>query len=96
VYYQVNIVYPTQIAVFFTNATTPLSTTLIYSLPSNLGLVFGEILLLLFGTRIGHWKWTLTGSVFIMVFFGALLGLGNPERKTMMMVFVCIAQMGFG
>lgn len=55
-YYMTNIVYPTQIAVFFTNAETPLKETLLLSLPSNLGLVFGEILLILFGTRIGHWS----------------------------------------
>ena len=74
----------------------PLSETLKLSLPSNLGLVVGEILLILFGTKLGHWKWTLTGSVTIMVFFGALLALGNPERKNMMMGFVFISQMGFG
>lgn len=32
----------------------------------------------------------------MMVFFGALLGLGDPTRKTMMMVFVCLSQIGFG
>jgi len=31
-----------------------------------------------------------------MVFFGALLGLGNPERKSMLMGFVFLSQMGFG
>ncbi|KAF1980676.1 MFS general substrate transporter [Aulographum hederae CBS 113979] len=95
-YYMTNIVYPTQIAVFFTTEASPLSETLILSLPSNLGLVAGEIFLMLFGTRIGHWKWALTASVFIMVLFGALLGLGNPERKGMMMGFVFLSQVGFG
>lgn len=95
-YYMVNIVYPTQISVFFTNETTPLRETLLLSLPSNLGLVVGEILLITIASKIGHWKWTLTGSVFLMVFFGALLGLGNPSRKSMMMGFVFISQMGFG
>jgi Fungal trichothecene efflux pump (TRI12) len=92
----INIIYPTQIAVFWTNSTTPLKTTLLYSLPSNLGLVFGEILLICFGTAIGHWKWTLTGSVFLMVFFGALLGMGTPDNRGMMMAFVFLSQMGFG
>lgn len=66
------------------------------TLPSNIGLVFGEILLITFGTKIGHWKWTLTASVTIMVFFGALLGLGTPERKGLMMGMVFLSQMGFG
>lgn len=95
-YYAINIVYPTQISIFFTNETTPLKTTLLYSLPSNLGIVCGQTLLMVFGARIGHWKWTLFGSVFIMVLFGALLGLGTPDRKVMMMVFVCLSQIGFG
>lgn len=49
-----------------------------------------------FGTKLGHWKWTLTASVVIMVLFGALLGLGNPDRKGMMIAFVFLSQMGFG
>jgi hypothetical protein len=84
------------IAVFFTTAETPLKQVLLWSLPSNLGLVFGEILLICFGTKVGHWKWSLTGAVTIMVFFGALLGLGNPDRKNMLMAFVFLSQMGFG
>jgi Fungal trichothecene efflux pump (TRI12) len=89
-------VYPTQLAVFFTTEATTLKQTAIMSLPPNLGLVFGEILLMVFGTRVGHWKWALTGSVTIMVFFGALLGLGTPERKGMLMAFGFLSQMGFG
>lgn len=54
-YYMTNIVYPTQCAVFFTDETTPLSKSLLLTLPSNLGLVFGEILLMLFGTPLGRW-----------------------------------------
>jgi hypothetical protein len=32
----------------------------------------------------------------MMVFFGALLGLGDPTRKGMMMAFVFLSQTGFG
>jgi hypothetical protein len=95
-YYGINIIYPTQIAVFFTNATTDFRYAVVLTLPQNLGLVFGALLLTLFGSKIGHWKWTLTGSVTIMVVFGALLALGNPDRKNMMMAFVFLAMMGFG
>ena len=31
-----------------------------------------------------------------MVFFGALLGMGTPDNRGMMMAFVFISQMGFG
>ncbi|ORY03042.1 fungal trichothecene efflux pump [Clohesyomyces aquaticus] len=95
-YYMTNIVYPTQCAVLFLNETSTIKESVLLTLPSNIGLVFGEILLMIFGTPFGHWKWTLTGSVTIMVFFGALLGLGDPTRKTMMMVFVFLSQTGFG
>jgi hypothetical protein len=37
-------------------------------------------------------KWTLTASVTIMVVFGALLALENPERKRMMIAFVFLCQ----
>lgn len=60
------------------------------------GLCFGAALLTIFGSKIGHWKWTLTASVTMMVIFGALLALGNPERKSMMMAFVFLAMTGFG
>lgn len=50
-----NIVYPTQCAVFFLNETSSIKEAVLLSLPSNLGLVFGEILLMLFGTPLGHW-----------------------------------------
>jgi MFS family permease len=95
-YYAINIIYPTQIAVFFTDATTDFRYAIALTLPQNLGLVFGALLLTLFGSKIGHWRWTLTGSVTVMVVFGALLALGNPQRKNMMMAFVFLAEMGFG
>ena len=62
----------------------------------NLGLLFGAILLVLFGSRIRRWKWTLTGSVIITVLFGALLGLGRPDRKGMMIAFVFLNQVTMG
>lgn len=95
-YYAINIIYPTQIAVFFTTNPADYKYAIVLTLPQNLGLVFGAVLLTAFGSRIGHWKWTLTGSVSIMVVFGALLALGNPERKNMMMAFVFLAETGFG
>jgi len=54
------------------------------------------MLLTAFGTKIGHWRWTLTGGVSIMVLFGALLALGTPDRLGMMIAFIFIAEVGFG
>jgi len=95
-YYAINVIYPTQIAVFFTTAETSFRYATVLTLPQNLGLVFGAVLLTVLGHRIGHWRWTLTGSVTVMVVFGALLALGNPQRKGMMMAFVFLAETGFG
>ena len=95
-YYAINVIYPTQIATLFTTPETDFHYAILLTLPQNLGLVFGAVLLTCFGSVIGHWRWTLTGSVTVMVVFGALLALGTPERKGMMMAFVFIAETGFG
>ncbi|KPM43644.1 hypothetical protein AK830_g2903 [Neonectria ditissima] len=95
-YYCLNVVFPTMIAVFFTDETTDFKYAIVLTLPQNLGLTFGAVLLTLFGSKIGHWRWTLTGSVTIMVVFGALLALGNPDRFGMMIAFIFLAEVGFG
>jgi hypothetical protein len=95
-YYALNVIWPTMISVLYTDATSSFQDAIILTLPQNLGLVFGAVLLTSFGTMIGHWKWTLTGSVTIMVVFGALLSLGTAENKGMMIAFIFIAEVGFG
>ncbi|KAJ4286726.1 hypothetical protein N0V90_012978 [Kalmusia sp. IMI 367209] len=95
-FYSVNIVYPTMINVLWTNATTPLSTSLKYTLPQNLGLIFGSMLLWFFGIKIGHWKWQFIGSFAIMTLFGSLLALGNIGNMSMIMVFCFIVQGAYG
>lgn len=55
-YYAINVIYPTMIAVFFTNETTSFRYGIILTLPQNLGLTFGAVLLTLFGSKTGHWK----------------------------------------
>lgn len=49
-----------------------------------------------FGSRLRHWNWTLTASVFVMVVFGSLLALGNPSNKGLMIAFVFLSQCGYG
>ncbi|KAH7162191.1 fungal trichothecene efflux pump [Dactylonectria estremocensis] len=95
-YYCLNVVYPTMIAVFFTNENTDFKYAIVLTLPQNLGLTFGAVLLTLFGSKIGHWRWTLTGSVTVMVVFGALLALGTPDRFGMVIAFIFVAEIGFG
>ncbi|KAI1864224.1 hypothetical protein JX265_008595 [Neoarthrinium moseri] len=95
-YYAINIIYPTMISVFFTNATTDYKYAMVLTLPQNLGLLTGAVALMAFGNKIGHFRWTLTASVSIMVIFGALLALGTPDRLGMMVAFVFLAEVGFG
>lgn len=95
-YYCLNVVYPTMIAVFFTDETTDFRRGIILTLPQNLGLTFGAVLLTCFGSMIGHWRWTLTASITIMVVFGALLALATPDRFGMVIAFIFLSEVGFG
>jgi MFS family permease len=79
-YYAVGVIFPTMINVFFSTEGDFVYQAIL-TLPQNLGLTFGAVLLTIFGSKIGHWRWTLTASVTVMVVFGALLALGTPNRK---------------
>ncbi|KAL4893690.1 fungal trichothecene efflux pump [Aspergillus ambiguus] len=94
-YYCLNIVYPTMITVFFLEDPNDYRRASVLTLPQNLGLVFGALLLTFCGSMIGHWRWTLTGSVTMMVVFGALLALA-PDRFNLVAAFVFLSEVGFG
>ncbi|KAK7427167.1 hypothetical protein QQZ08_006280 [Neonectria magnoliae] len=53
-YYCLNVVYPTMISVFFTDENTDFKHAIVLTLPQNLGLTFGAVLLTLFGSKIGN------------------------------------------
>ncbi|KAF2013899.1 MFS general substrate transporter [Aaosphaeria arxii CBS 175.79] len=95
-YYSVNIIWPTMVNVFYLTPTTPRKMELLLTLPPNVGLVFGAILLSLFGHVIKHWYWTLAGAWFGMTLFGALMALVTPFNQTLMIVFCCINATFFG
>ena len=84
------------ISVFFTDENTDFRYAIALTLPQNLGLTFGAVLLTLFGSAIGHWRWTLTGSISIMVIFGALLDLATPVLFGMVIAFIFPAKTDFG
>jgi hypothetical protein len=69
---------------------------MLLTLPPNLGLPFGAILLMVFGNRVGHWKWTLVISVSSLVLWGSLMALITPYNKEMMIAFVCLGQISYG
>lgn len=95
-YYCLNVVYPTMIQVFFTDETTDFRYAAVLTLPQNLGLTFGAVLLTCFGSMIGRWRWTLTASVTIMVVFGALLALARPDRFGLTIAMIFLSEVGFG
>lgn len=69
---------------------------MLLTLPPNLGLPFGAILLMAFGNKIGHWRWTLIVSVSSLVLWGSLMVLITPYNKAMMVAFVCLGQISYG
>ncbi|ETS79900.1 hypothetical protein PFICI_07429 [Pestalotiopsis fici W106-1] len=95
-YYSINIIYPTMIFVFFTDSTTGWRYAMVLTLPQNLGFLLGVLLLVTLGSKIGHYRWTYTAAVTLMVVFGTLLALGRPDRFGMMIAFVFLAEVGFG
>ncbi|TKA74991.1 hypothetical protein B0A55_02646 [Friedmanniomyces simplex] len=95
-YYGINVIYPTMINVFYITPTTSRSEQLLLTLPGNIGLVFGAILLISFGNLVGHWKWSLVGSWTGMTIFGGLMALVTPTNKGMMIAFTFLEQTFFG
>jgi hypothetical protein len=84
------------ISVFFTNANSPATLPMKLSLPQGLGISTGAVLLTIFGNKVRHYKWTLTASVTLMVFFGGLTALATPDRLAMTIAFVFLEQMFYG
>ncbi|KAJ5874568.1 uncharacterized protein N7529_002998 [Penicillium soppii] len=95
-YYSSSILWPQMITVFYTNGGADWKYSVILSLPQGLAIFFGAMLLTFFGSKLRHWQWQLTGSVFVMVVFGSLLGLVTPTNKGTMIAFIFLSQAGFG
>ncbi|KAG9258701.1 fungal trichothecene efflux pump [Emericellopsis atlantica] len=95
-YYGINIIYPTMINTFYVGPNTSRSEEMLLTLPNNLGLVFGAVLLSCFGNLLGHWKITLTVAWVGMSLFGGLLALVTPFNKGTMIAFAFLEQMFFG
>jgi hypothetical protein len=69
---------------------------MLLTLPANLGLPFGALLLALFGSKVGHWRWTLIISGTSLVLWGSMMALIIPFNKAMMIAFVCLGQISYG
>ncbi|KAJ5470745.1 hypothetical protein N7530_008102 [Penicillium desertorum] len=95
-YYSSSILWPQMITVFYTNGGANWKYSVILSLPQGFAIFFGAMLLTCFGSKLRHWHWQLTGSVFVMVVFGSLLGIVTPTNKGTMIAFIFLSQAGFG
>ncbi|BCS23521.1 peroxiredoxin prx5 [Aspergillus puulaauensis] len=95
-YYSSSILWPQMITLFYTNGGLDWKYSIVLSLPQGFAILFGAILLSALGSKLRHWQWQLTGSVFVMVLFGSLLGIVTPDNKGTMIAFVFLSQAGFG
>ncbi|KAL3463501.1 fungal trichothecene efflux pump [Aspergillus heterothallicus] len=95
-YYSSSILWPQMITLFYTNGGTDWKYAIILSLPQGFAIFFGAMLLSTLGSKLRHWHWQLTGSVFVMVVFGSLLGIVTPNNKGTMIAFIFLSQAGFG
>jgi hypothetical protein len=66
------------------------------SLPQGLGVTTGGVLLSIFGSKIRRWHWQHTCAITVMVLFGSLLALGNPNNMGMMIAFLFLSLVGYG
>ncbi|KAL4938766.1 hypothetical protein BDV06DRAFT_231538 [Aspergillus oleicola] len=95
-YYSSSILWPQMITLFYTNGGTDWKYSIVLSLPQGFAIFFGAILLGTLGSKLRNWHWQLTGSVFVMVVFGSLLGIVTPDNKGTMIAFIFLSQAGFG
>jgi hypothetical protein len=95
-YYSSSILWPTMIAVFYTDGGVNWQHGVLLSTVQGFAITLGALMLTYFGGIIKHWNWQLTGSVFIMVVFGVLLALGSPDNKGLMIAFCFISQTAYG
>ena len=95
-YYGINVIYPTMVNVFYITPETSRGTQLALSLPGNIGLVFGAMLLICFGDVFRHYKVTLCISWGGMVLWGGLMALVTPHNKGLMIAFTFLEQTFFG
>ncbi|KAF2673902.1 MFS general substrate transporter [Microthyrium microscopicum] len=92
-YYSASIVWPTMINSWYT---TDWRTAAVLSLPQNVAVMGGGILLSVFGSKLKHWNWQLTAAVTQLVIFGSLLALATPDNKNLMIAFMVLAMLGLG
>lgn len=95
-FYGVNISWPTMLAVYFTNATTPEHIVLSLATVQGFGIFTGAMILSFGGKYFQHWKWQLGIPITGMTFFGGLLAYVTPEREAIGIAFTFLTAMFYG
>ncbi|KAL1639701.1 hypothetical protein SLS58_007599 [Diplodia intermedia] len=94
-YYSSSILWPTMTTVFYTDGGADWVYATVLTLPQGAAICSGALFLFCFGSRIRRWRWQLVVSTFVVVLFGALLGLATPHNMGMMCAFLFISQTAF-
>lgn len=99
-YYGTNIVWPTMVAVYFTDATTPLSKVNGLAIVQGLGITTGATILSFGGTPFARWgiewRWQLSIALTIMTAFGGALAAVTPERMSLGIAMAFLSATGYG
>ena len=95
-YYGNNITWPTMVAVYFTQPTTPAHIVYLLATVQGFGIFTGAMILSFGGSHFQHWKLQLTIPIFFMVLFGGLLAYITPERQGMGIAFAYLSSTGYG
>lgn len=95
-YYSSSILWPQITTAFYTDGGQDWKYAVVLSLVQGFPIPLGALLLSVFGSHLRRWNWQLTGSVFIMVLFGSLLGLVTPTNKRTMIAFLFLSQTAYG
>ncbi|KAF2431731.1 fungal trichothecene efflux pump [Tothia fuscella] len=95
-FYAINITWPTMLAVYFTNATTPPHIVYWLATVQGFGIFTGAMLLSFLGGKIQHWRLQMLVPITIMTFFGGMFAYVTPEKKSMGIAFAFLASTGYG
>ena len=95
-YYATNITWPTMIAVYFTNSTTPPHIVYLLATVQGFGIFTGAMLLSFLGSHIGHWKFQMGVPITLMTLFGGLLACVTPETYSRGIAFAFLVAMFYG
>lgn len=95
-YYANNITFPTMIAVYFTDATTPDYIVYLLATVQGFGIFTGAMILSFGGKYFQHWKLQMGIPITLMTLFGALLAIVTPQTKSMGIAFAYLSSTAYG